>query len=68
MKYIGTEEEIEGYNNTVNNAQNYKGTTTQWDKVLKHPTLDLYCINAHQDFIFEGKEKQELTSDWFTEI
>ena len=67
--YIGTLEEVEAYNDKVNEAKAYKGSiTSNWANPRQHPTDDYCAIVAHPSI--EPDEESslrivgELGEDW----
>ena len=68
--YIGTLEEVEAYNQKVNEAKAYKGSiTSNWANPRQHPHKNEYAILVH--WIIEADEESgliwaaDLTDDWF---
>ena len=66
--YIGTREEVEAYNQKVNEAKAYKGSiTSNWANPRQHPDGSKWAILAHST---EPDEESgltlvnELTEDW----
>ena len=48
MWYIGTREEVEAYNEKVNEAKAYKGSiTSNWANPRQHPDGSKWAIVAH---------------------
>ena len=48
MYYISTiEQELIDYLESVNQSENYNGTTTTWANVIKHYNQDLWAVKAH---------------------
>jgi len=46
--YIGTREEVEAYNEKVNEAKAYKGSiTSNWANPRQHPAKSLFSVIAH---------------------
>jgi len=61
--YIGTLEEVEAYNQKVNEAKAYKGSiTSNWANPRQHPEDDYYAIIAKS-----GIEPDEESSLRFVE-
>ena len=61
--YIGTREEIEAYNEKVNEAKAYKGSiTSNWANPRQHPDGSKWAIAANNSI-----EPQEESSLIFTE-
>jgi hypothetical protein len=68
--YIGTLEEVEAYNQKVNEAKQYKGSiTSNWANPRSHPLKNIYAILVH--WTIEADEESgltwaaDLTDDWF---
>ena len=68
MWYIGTREEVEQYNQKVNEAKAYTGSiTSNWANPRQHPDGTKWAIVAHST---EPDEESgltlvdELTEDW----
>ena len=69
MWYIGTREEVEAYNQKVNEAKAYKGSiTSNWANPRQHPDGSKWAIAANNSI--EPQEEsgltlvEELTEDW----
>jgi len=67
--YIGTREEVEAYNQKVNEAKQYKGSITRnWANSRQHPTDDhcaiLACPSVLPDENSELYEVEQLGDDW----
>ena len=67
--YIGTREEVEAYNEKVNEAKAYKGSiTSNWANPRQHPDGSKWAIvvNASIDKDEESGLTlvEELTEDW----
>jgi hypothetical protein len=66
--YIGTREEVEAYNEKVNEAKAYKGSiTSNWANPRQHPDGSKWAILAHStepDEESRLKLVEELTEDW----
>jgi len=63
MWYIGTLEEVEAYNEKVNEAKAYKGSiTSNWANPRQHPDGSKWAIAANNSI-----EPQEESSLIFTE-
>ena len=63
MWYIGTREEVEQYNEKVNEAKAYKGSiTSNWANPRQHPDGSKWAILANNSI-----EPQEESSLIFTE-
>ena len=72
MWYIGTREEVEAYNEKVNEAKAYKGSiTSNWANPRRHPDGSKWAIVANNsiepqedsNLIFEV----QLSEDWTPE-
>ena len=72
MWYIGTREEVEAYNEKVNEAKAYKGSiTSNWANPRQHPDGSKWAIVANNsiepqedsNLIFEV----QLSEDWTPE-
>ena len=73
MWYIGTREEVEAYNEKVNEAKAYKGSiTSNWANPRQHPDGSKWAIvvNASIDKDEESGLTlvEELTEDWNSEV
>ena len=73
MWYIGTLEEVEAYNQKVNEAKAYKGSiTSNWANPRQHPDGSKWAIVANNsiepqedsNLIFEV----QLSDDWTPEV
>ena len=68
MWYIGTREEVEQYNQKVNEAKAYTGSiTSNWANPRQHPDGTKWAIVAHSTEPDEEsllKLVEELTEDW----
>ena len=71
MWYIGTREEVEAYNEKVNEAKAYKGSiTNNWANPRQHPDRSKWAIVAHST---EPDEEsgliftESLSDDWTPE-
>ena len=68
MWYIGTREEVEQYNQKVNEAKAYKGSiTSNWANPRQHPDGSKWAIIAHSTEPNEESSLtlvEELTEDW----
>ena len=71
--YIGTREEVEAYNQKVNEAKAYKGSiTSNWANPRQHPDGSKWAIVANNsiepqedsNLIFEV----QLSDDWTPEV
>jgi len=71
--YIGTREEVEQYNQKVNEAKQYKGSiTSNWANPRQHPDGSKWAIVANNsiepqedsNLIFEV----QLSDDWTPEV
>jgi len=65
MYYTGTENECNDYLQTVNEGENYSGTTSTWGSVMKHPTKDQWVIIAHPHYESELSTLEKLPDDWY---
>jgi hypothetical protein len=70
--YIGTREEVEAYNEKVNEAKQYKGSiTSNWANPRPHPKDDYCCIIAKSGIEPDEESSlqlvEKLGEDWFTE-
>jgi hypothetical protein len=71
--YIGTLEEVEAYNEKVNEAKAYKGSiTSNWANPRQHPDGSKWAIAANNSI--EPQEEssliftESLSEDWTPEI
>ena len=68
--YIGTREEVEQYNEKVNEAKAYKGSiTSNWANPRPHPEDDYYAIIAKSGIEPDEESSlrlvEALGEDWF---
>jgi len=72
MWYIGTLEEVEAYNQKVNEAKAYKGSiTSNWANPRQHSDGSKWAIVAHSTEPDEESRLtlvEELTEDWNSEV
>jgi hypothetical protein len=72
MWYIGTREEVEQYNQKVNEAKAYNGNVTNnWANPRQHPDGSKWAIVAHSTEPDEESRLtlvEELTEDWNSEV
>jgi hypothetical protein len=69
VKYIfNTEAEAEQYNTDCVIAHGHHGSTSRWDSVQKHPTLEKYAISKGSVVAQNAELVEELPSDWNEEI
>jgi len=73
MWYIGTREEVEAYNEKVNEAKAYKGSiTSNWANPRQHPDGSKWAILANNSI--EPQEESnlifevQLSDDWTPEV
>jgi len=70
--YIGTREEVEQYNQKVNEAKAYNGNVTNnWANPRQHPDGSKWAIVAHSTEPDEESRLtlvEELTEDWNSEV
>jgi hypothetical protein len=64
MYYTGTEEQCIEYDRIVTEGQNYRGGTTNWANLRKHPTKKLWAIKKHPNYE-SSLPLIELTPDWY---
>jgi hypothetical protein len=68
MWYIGTREEVEQYNQKVNEVKQYTGgITSNWANPRQHPDGSKWAIVAHSTEPDEESSLtlvEELTEDW----
>ena len=61
-------EELVAYNEAVNSAEGYSGTTTTWAKIIEHPNGADFAIKKHPNYEAELTLVESLTEDWFPNI
>jgi hypothetical protein len=55
MKHLtGTKKQCDDYNSKVTSQRNYKGATTQWGFVRKHPNKNFFAISYAEDVEPDG--------------
>ena len=65
MYYISNiEQDLINYNDTVNQGENYNGTTTNWANIIKHYNEELYAIMKHPKYSAELEELETLNG-WY---
>ena len=65
MYYISNiKQDLIDYNDTVNQGENYNGTTTTWANVIKHYNQDLYAIMKHPKYNADFYELETLEG-WY---
>lgn len=57
--------ELVAYNETVNSAEGYNGTTTHWAEIIKHPNGTNYAVLKHRAYNAELTFVESLSEDWF---
>lgn len=60
-------DELVTYNESVNSAEGYSGTTNTWAKIIEHPNGADFAIKKHQNYDAELTLVESLTDDWFPE-
>lgn len=64
-KYIfNTEQEAEAYNDACVIAHGHHDSTSRWDNVKEHPTLEKYAISKGSVNAENAELVQGLTEDW----
>jgi len=70
--YIGTREEVEQYNQKVNEVKAYKGSiTSNWANPRQHPDGSKWAIVAHSTEPDEESRlifTESLSDDWTPEV
>ena len=60
--------ELAAYNESVNSAEGYSGTTSQWADIIEHPNGLNFAILKHPKYDAELTIEESLSSDWFPPI
>ena len=60
--------ELVAYNQAVNTAEGYSGTTTHWAEIIEHPNGADYAILKHPKYDAELTLLESLSDDWFPPI
>lgn len=61
-------DELVTYNESVNSAEGYSGTTTTWANIIEHPNGVDFAIKKHPKYDTELTLVESLTDDWFPEL
>ena len=59
-----TKAEAESYNDACVIAHGHHDSTSRWDSVKKHPTLEKYAISKGSVNAQNAELVQELSEDW----
>ena len=60
--------ELVAYNESVNNEENYSGTTITWANIIEHPNKADFAIKKHPNYDAELTLVESLSEDWFPPI
>lgn len=60
-------DELVTYNESVNSAEGYSGTTNTWAKIIEHPNGADFAIKKHLNYDAELTIEESLGEDWFAE-
>lgn len=66
MYYIGTKNQVDYYNDKVEEGENYNGVTKRWANPIKHPDQELWAIKKHSTYDHSNMNLvEQLSDDWF---
>jgi len=68
MYYIGTKNQVDYYNDKVEQGEDYNPPTERWDIPIQHPTESKWAIVKHKRYTHSSMQLvEELSEDWYDE-